>query len=241
MKNYTEFYTNGQYLDNNPTWDAADAVWKAEHFIQLIKKHNLLNSKTVSEVGCGSGLILLNMTGSFNRDANFYGYDISPDAIKIANENKAAYKLKNSIDFNCEFSIASIPTKHSEVLICADVFEHVENPLEFLRNIKEKSDYTIFNIPLDLSIQSLCRESTILAQRKRVGHINYYTRELALATLRDTGYEIVEEIYAPWYKHYTAESVTTKVINIMRNILMKTSPHLCVKFLGGSSLVVLAR
>jgi 2-polyprenyl-3-methyl-5-hydroxy-6-metoxy-1,4-benzoquinol methylase len=244
MKNYTEFYTDGEYLHNNPTWDAADAVWKANHFAQLLKKHNLLNSNTVSEVGCGSGLILLNIAKSFSPDSKFFGYDISPDAVKIANDNKNIFSKELFTNNTFQFSVASTPTEKSDILICADVFEHVENPFEFLRNIKntvKDGGHVIFNIPLDLSIQSLLRESIILAQRKRVGHINYYTRELALATLHDTGYEIVEEIYAPWYKHYKAESITTKIINVIRNILMKTNPHLCVKLLGGSSLVVLAQ
>lgn len=243
MKNYTEFYTNGEYLQNNPTWDAADAAWKADHFTDMLQKHKLLDANIVSEVGCGSGLILLNMSKIFNTSAKFFGYDISTDAIKIANENKNLYKKENG-KLDCEFSVASVPTQKSDILICADVFEHVENPFEFLKNIKytvKEGGHTVFNIPLDLSIQSLFRESTILAQREKVGHINYYTRELALATLRDTGYIVVDEMYGQWYKHYKAANISTKIVNILRDILMKTSPHMCVKLLGGSSLVVLAR
>lgn len=237
MKDYNDFYTKGQYLENNPSWDCEDSPWKAAQLFNLVKKNKLKDIGTLSEVGCGSGEVLYNLYKKFNSDKILcFGYDISPQAIEIANK----LKTERGLD-NFKYEVASIPTKKTGLLICADVFEHIDGELAFLRGIKDCSEYKIFNIPLDLSIQSLIREKTILDQRERVGHINYYTKSLALAVLKDAGYEIMDWQYAKWYKYYNNKSLSTKVMNLFRDIFMSFSPDLCVKFLGGSSIVVLSR
>ena len=54
-------YTDGSYLANNPTWHEEDSPWKAEHVRRMISKNNLALS-TVSEVGCGAGGILAELS-----------------------------------------------------------------------------------------------------------------------------------------------------------------------------------
>jgi SAM-dependent methyltransferase len=235
-KNFTDFYTNGKYLANNPTWDSEDAPWKTKHLMSLFQKY--LTGKEISsiaEVGCGSGAILIELSKNFGEKVVFAGYDISEDALSMA---RALTEKNNKKNFSYELS--SLPTKNADLVICADVFEHVENPFEFLRGILPWGKYFLFNIPLDLSVQSLLREEVILAQRKRVGHINYYTKNLALETLKDCGYTIIGSSYGEWYKEYPSPSFVTSCINVIRNLWMRLSPDSCVKILGGSSLVVLA-
>jgi hypothetical protein len=233
-----EMYTSGEYLKNNPSWDGEDAVWKSAQLYDLLRKHNLTHKKSVSEVGCGGGEILLNISRSLDDDAKFMGYDISPQAIEMANENLSK---QNQEKGKFTFKLMSIPDEKSDILICADVFEHISDEFNFLIDIKAFGEYKIFNIPLDLSVQSIIRENVILTQRKRVGHINYYTKELALATLRDTGYHVMDSGYGSWYKHYPADSIVTKVVNVLRDIWMPIDSDSCVKWLGGSSLLVLAK
>lgn len=236
MKTLNDFYTDGEYLKNNPTWDAEDAVWKSVQLFEVFKRKKISKIEIVGEVGCGSGEILVNFSKNFTTKLKCFGYDISPQAIAIANKVKSEKNLENF-----DYKILSIPDKKSDLLLCVDVFEHIEDEFTFLRNIKDKSDYFLFNIPLDLSVQSIIREQTILSQRKRVGHVNYYTKNLALETLKDTGFEILAFDYGKWYKHYPANGIVTKVVNILRNILMPIAPDFCVKWLGGSSLIVLAK
>ena len=42
-----------------------------------------------------------------------------------------------------------------DVLVMADVFEHVEDYIDFIISCKDKSDYIVFHIPLDISIESI--------------------------------------------------------------------------------------
>lgn len=236
-----EMYTSGEYLKNNPTWDSGDAVWKSTQLYDLLRKHNLTHKKNISEVGCGSGEILINISKSLDDDATFVGYDISPQAIEMANQNKVKQDKEKDNASKFTFKLMSIPDEKSDILICADVFEHISDEFKFLMDIKTFGEYKIFNIPLDLSVQSIIRENVILTQRKRVGHINYYTKELALATLRDTGYHVIDSGYGSWYKHYPTDSIVTKVVNVLRDIWMTIDSDSCVKWLGGSSLLVLAK
>lgn len=237
MKNYNDFYTKGKYLSNNPTWDAEDSPWKAKQLFDLFKKNNIKNIKTITEVGCGSGEIMFNFSKNLNDESvKYFGFDISPQAIDLANKIKSEKMLGNF-----SYKILSIPDQQSDILLCVDVFEHIEDEFTFLRNIKDKSKYFLFNIPLDLSVQSLIREHTILSQRKRVGHVNYYTKSLALETLKDTGFEIVDFTYGEWFRFYKSESIFTTIMNFIRKIFMRINPDLCVKIFGGSSLVVLAK
>ena len=37
-----------------------------------------------------------------------------------------------------------------DLILCIDVFEHVEDYIGFLKTLKNKSKYHIFNIPLDM-------------------------------------------------------------------------------------------
>ncbi|MDX9745689.1 MAG: hypothetical protein WCX84_00020 [Syntrophales bacterium] len=84
---------------------------------------------------------------------------------------------------------------HFDIVMAIDVFEHVEDCFGFLRKLKEKAEYKIFHIPLDLSVQTVLRSFPIIHGRKSVGHIHYFTKETALETLKDTGYLIIDYFY----------------------------------------------
>ena len=53
----SDMYLNGQYLQNNPTWDVEDSPWKATVIHQLLKQNNI-QAKDIVEIGCGAGGIL---------------------------------------------------------------------------------------------------------------------------------------------------------------------------------------
>src|SRR5690606_35778723 len=74
-----------------------------------------------------------------------------------------------------------------DVILLIDLIEHIENFIGFLRNIKTKSRYKILHIPLDISVQTALRKTPITFARKTVGHIQYFTKDIALEALRDVG------------------------------------------------------
>ena len=57
-----------------------------------------------------------------------------------------------------------------------DVIEHVEDYFSFLRDIRTKSSYKLFHIPLEVSVQGVLRGKIFLRNRDLYGHLHYFTK-----------------------------------------------------------------
>ncbi|NET01092.1 MAG: methyltransferase domain-containing protein [Sphaerospermopsis sp. SIO1G1] len=230
--NTKSIYTDGQYIKDNPNWHMEDSSWKLLKIIDCIQKHQL-EFKTVAEVGCGAGEIL-NQLSIKMPDKIFKGYEISPQAFSLCEE-----KSKN----NLSFSLSDILQKNEyfDILLCIDVFEHIENYIYFLKKLKNKAKYHLFHIPLDISISSVLRVSPILFARSKVGHIHSFTKETGLAVLQDSGYEIVDYFYTAGAVELNPKSWKTMLAKIPRQIIYTINPDFAVRLMGGYSLMVLTK
>jgi cyclopropane fatty-acyl-phospholipid synthase-like methyltransferase len=226
-------YQDGTYLENSPNWHEEDSSWKADHIIQMIHKNNL-NPSTLCEIGCGAGEILCQLSEHLSETVEIRGYEISSQAFNICK-----YKSKKNLNFFLE-DVLQNDEEFFDIVMAIDVFEHVEDYFSFLRTLKSKAKYKIFHIPLDLSAQAALRPSSFTRVRKLIGHLHYFTKETALATLEDTGYNILD-----W--HYTCGAVELSsyrwqggFMKLPRRLLFTLNPDLAAKALGGFSLLVLA-
>ena len=230
-KTYSE--ENSEYLKKHPTWDVQDSPWKARQIIKMLNR-NPISPKSIVEVGCGAGEIL-NQLHLMMNDKNiiFTGYDISGDAIKLAKPRE-----KERLEFKHEDLLKANVT--FDLLLMIDVFEHVDDYLGFLRACKSKSNYTIFHIPLDITVSAILRNK-LMAARESVGHLHYFIKETALATLVDSGYEIVDYFYTPGSLELPNKSVKTRLFGVPRKLFFTLNQDFAVKTLGGFSLLVLAK
>jgi len=128
-----------------------------------------------------------------------------------------------------------------DLVMAIDVFEHVEDYFGFLRKLKNRGTYKIFHIPLDLSVQSVLRSSPILKERSSVGHIHYFTKETALETLRDTGYEVVDYFYTNSSLELKNRGWKANLMKLPRALFYSIHKDLSVRIFGGFSLLVLAK
>ena len=230
----SKIYQDGTYLAKNSTWHEEDSLHKAKWITKLIKK-NSLNLNTVCEIGCGSGRILSEMSEKFDEGVKFYGFEISPQAYEICKK-----KTKKNLTF--EFlDVLNEKNKYFDIAMIIDVIEHIEDYFNFLRKVKEKADYKIFHIPLDLSVLNILRASPILAKRIDVGHIHYFTKETALEVLKDSGYKIIDHFYTSGNVDLPNQSWRFNLLKIPRKILFFINRDLAVRILGGYSLMVLAK
>lgn len=227
-----EIYRDGKYEQQNPTWHEEDSPWKARQIGNLLADHNV-QFKTVCEVGCGTGEILVQLSKRFP-DADFTGYEISPQAFSMATR-KCDRKLKFHLKDLLKESGA-----YFDVLLVIDVIEHVESYIDFIRSLKRFGGLKIFHIPLDLSVQSLIRVSPILGQRRSVGHIHYFLKDTALAALEDCGYKIIDARYTASRLELPNQALSSRIMATPRRLLHKVSPDLAVRVLGGYSLLVLS-
>lgn len=132
-------------------------------------------------------------------------------------------------------------TDHFDIVMAIDVFEHIEDYFGFLRGLRAKAEFKIFHIPLDLSVQTVLRASPIIKRRKAVGHIHYFTKETAFATLKDTGHEIVDYFYTRGSLELPDRGWRANLLKYPRKIAFTVNEDLTVRILGGYSLLVLAK
>jgi cyclopropane fatty-acyl-phospholipid synthase-like methyltransferase len=227
-------YEDGTYLERNPLWHEEDSPWKAEQITKMLNKHNMVPSR-VCEVGCGAGEILNRLANNFGNGVVFYGYEISPQAFEICRK-----KEKHNLHF-FQKDLSDEEDLSFDVVMAIDVFEHVEDYFGFLRKLKNKGTSKIFHIPLDLSVQTVLRSSPILKIRSSAGHLHYFTKETALATLKDTGYEVLDYSYTNVSLELPSHGWKNHLMKLPRRVFFSLHHDLAVRILGGFSLLVMAK
>jgi SAM-dependent methyltransferase len=226
---------NGDYFSNNPDWDIADARWKTDVIFGLLQKNDV-KPKQVIEVGCGAGENLVELLKRDSSIEKLGGYDISPQAIGLA-----AKKVSEKISFYNE-DITLKENVNTDLMLVIDVVEHVDDYYGFLRKLKTKSEWFVFHVPLDLSCRTVMKPHVLLQQRRSVGHINYYTKEMVEWALLDTGYEIIDWVYTkPVVDVEPADSFKRFVKKTLRNISFAIDKDWSAKKWGGYSMMILAK
>lgn len=226
-------YLNGGYFLNNPTWDVEDSLWKVGHVRSAIERLGLY-PKRVVEVGCGAGEILNQLHGILPEEIEYSGFEISPKALELCQTRR-----KERLDFY----LGSIPEgAYFDLLLALDVFEHVEDYFGFLKEIRSKAKVKIFHIPLDMSVRSVATVSPILHARKTVGHLHYFSKETALSTLTDCGYEIVDWFYTsgPYNRppRLMPSVIAALTVEPLKRALFRGFEDQWVRLFGGTMLVV---
>jgi 2-polyprenyl-3-methyl-5-hydroxy-6-metoxy-1,4-benzoquinol methylase len=225
-------YQTGEYVEKNPTYHVEDSSWKAGQILQMLAK-NHLEPRTVCEVGCGAGEILRQLQSQLPATTEFFGYEISPQAFALCQE-----RANELLHFKCE-DLLTADAPHFDLLLCIDVFEHVPDYLSFLKSVRRKAQHKIFHIPLDMSAQWVLRGRPILREREQAGHLHYFMKDTALASLRDAGYKILDTAYTAGAIDHP-RSLKARLASWPRRLLTKVNQDLVVRVLGGYSLLVLA-
>jgi Methyltransferase domain len=225
-------YGNASYLTNNPDWHVNESPWKAQKIYEMLAK-NHVDPKKIAEIGCGAGEILVQLQKRFP-DSSFTGYELSPQAFELARTRESA---------NVHFINGNMFDEdvHFDALLCIDVFEHVDDYLGFVRSLKKYADFKVFQIPLDLSAQTVLRESALLKARTTVGHLHYFSKETAIETLKYCGYDIIDHCLTGLALEAPNRGLRANLMKLPRRLLAQISPDLAARMLGGWSLLVLAK
>jgi cyclopropane fatty-acyl-phospholipid synthase-like methyltransferase len=229
----TTIYSDGTYLRNNPDWHVQDSAWKANHVATMLERHGIAPA-TVCEIGCGAGEVLRSLASRLDRETRFVGYEISPAAFGLCahkSSDRVAFRFGNLLETD----------EHFDVVAAIDVFEHVEDYFGFLRALRQRGEHKVFHIPLELSAQWVMRGHPLIKARRSVGHIHQFTRETALATLEDCGYEVIDHFYTAGCTDLGAASWKGRLLNGPRRAMFRMAPDATARILGGYSLLVLAR
>lgn len=230
-------YVNGKYAEDNPTWHVEDSTWKASKILCILKRNNI-TSNTICEVGCGAGGVISELQKRMaNGDTTqrfFFGYDISPHAIELCKP-----KENSHLHFEVK-SLADAEGLFFDVLLVIDVMEHVDDYYGFLKALRNKATFKVFHIPLDISVNFVLRPHFALKTRKSLGHIHYFTKELALQVLKDSGYVILDHFYTMGLWELPALSRLAACSKLPYKLLSFLNQDLAARIFG-ASLMVLAQ
>ncbi len=234
-------YKNKLYYKKNPDYHLEDSFFKYNNLIRILKKYKTKKEfdkfTNIVEIGCGAGKIVhLFKKSNLFKNASFYGYDINPDAIKLAKLN---FK---DVNYICDDFLEN--NNSSNLVICADVFEHIENPYNFLKKLSVKSDIFIFNIPIEINLLSILFRTNIFKKSyKDVGHLHFYTKDIAILLLENCGYKIINTKIVSNFKNLNKKNISLLRLffYIPHMILSLISYEISSRILGGCSLIVLAK
>ena len=225
-------YSDGEYLAANPTWSEEDSAWKAERIHELWLRTGLPLPATVAEIGCGVGRILATLRAKLPQTVSCSGFDIAPDAIR-----RAETLAGKGLSYHCE-DLTKSDLKF-DALLCIDVFEHVENPFDFLRTIRRLAPIVVFNIPLEMHVAGVLINHQLWT-RRQYGHLHFYTAAVALETLKECGYSIIGTAYVSRLMDLP-RSASEYIFWLPRKLLSLLNPEWSARIFGGTSLLVVAR
>lgn len=176
--------------------------------IRYLKKY--VKTGRLLDVGCGVGYFLAHA----ERYYETYGIDISPTAIQYAKKNTKTSILKVS-------SVTNLPFKNNffSIVTALDVLEHINNPLNALREtnrVMKPEGLLLIRVP---NIASLGR--TIKKEEwygfKDPTHVSLLSRQEWYNIIRKSGFEVVDMFYdglwdTPYYNW---------IPKILQNLLIK--------------------
>jgi hypothetical protein len=176
--------------------------------------------------------VLVELQQRFPARTSFFGYDISPDAFRLC-----LPKSNESLQFRLQ-DLTHAQVEPFDLLLVLDVLEHVKDYFGFLNDIRDKAHHVLFHIPLELNVHSLLRE-VLMLNRKVFGHLHHFTKDTALATLRDCGYQLLDWSFTPAVVDLARPGLKSTASSALRRAGFRIAPEKSALILGGYALMVL--
>jgi SAM-dependent methyltransferase len=230
-ENVDNIYKDETYFNNNKNWHQEDSPYKAS-FVQKSIKKNKISFNTCVDIGCGAGLVTEILAKNYPK-SNFKGCDFSPDT-------KTFWDHRTKLD-NLEFSNADITSEVEvyDLVICLDVFEHIQDYYSFLHNVKKIGQSFIINIPLDMNVMKVLTNGIKYA-RTQVGHLHYFSEYTALETLKDCGFTIKDSFLSTAFLSIPPRNIRQLAVLPFRLTTLALGKSIGSRIFGGQSLVVYA-
>ena len=226
-------YLDGTYLQQNPDWHVADSAWKVQQILRILNR-NQIAPRTLYDAGCGAGEILRLLQQNLDPTCELWGTDVSAQAIELC-QARATERLHFAL-----FDDQPWGGKFFDLVMAIDVLAHVEDYRGFLRKLKLQGTYKLMHIPLDISVQHVLRERSMIRNRQQHPHFHYFSKCSAMFALSDLGYEIIDWCYTPRMIDIP-DHWRSRLLRLPRRLLFAMHRDFAVNLLGGFSLMVLAK
>lgn len=228
-------YASGAYFANQDR-HGDDAMFKAQQLLKLLPRALALpdeHLRSYVDVGTGSGdAVHLVAKGLRERGVTLdkvKGYDVSPHVLQLQREG---------VQFvHGDFTRSS---ENVDLVTLFDVFEHVPDPISFLRDVAARCRFVGLHIPLDASLNVAMRD-LFRSKLKNPGHLLFMDTAFALNLLALSGLRVLDYSYTFSFEAPSGKrSALARGLYPLRRALARLSPWMLSKTLGGASLIVLA-
>jgi len=162
--------------------------WKARKLMGVIPDH--LRFSNILEIGCAFGVLLNNIADRLHIDART-GIDISGENIKTARilYPQCGFYKGTLEDYVTEKSYILTNHKH-DLIVLSDIIEHIPDDLDFLKLVREVSEYVVVNLPLEKSYKNRNRK---YGNDDPSGHLHSYDKKIAKRLFNDAGFLMIRD------------------------------------------------
>jgi len=160
-----------KYPPSKKAFTAGNYSHDANNAQKTFNRLGLALSKRVLDIGCGSGALV-----AYCRDKGIEAYGCELTRYHYAPENEFIYFKK--------FESIHFPTEHFDTIVCADVVEHVLDPIRFLKEIfrvLQPNGRCYMELPLFFHPDAL-------GHWKRIEHIWYFKPEQLVKLVKRIGF-----------------------------------------------------
>ena len=187
---YLKMYKEGVYFADI-TRHQEDTDYKVRAISRLlfpILSQLKIPVNSYADVGCGSGGVIKAMKEKLEAEGfkvkDIQGFDVSPHVTQLKEEG-IVFKME---DFTTHGDLMDMVT-------LTDVFEHVPDPVGFIKGVAKNTRIIAFHIPLDdclsVNFRNLQR-----AKIKNPGHLIFLNTNSALSLITQSGLKIFDYDYS---------------------------------------------
>lgn len=153
----------------------------------------LFQNDEVLDIGCGCGYGTYIMA---EKVRCVCGYDNSEEAIEYAFE----HYIRNNIGYYLAEFPDAMPAKVGNVSVCFETIEHIENPLQLLKNLRKSTEKLFASVPN--------QDKLPFKKEKFPFHHRHYTKFEFCELLSEAGWKPIN-----WYGQENAWSDVKENIN----------------------------
>lgn len=182
-KIYTNFHQNTK--SQNKIVNLNNFTYKL--ILNTLEKY-IKSNENILDIGCGAGTLALYCA---SKGSNVLGIDISPKAIKEAQQSAKNMSM-NNLKFEVRKFPEEYPNKKFDMIICTEVIEHLEDDeraLKIIYKLLKPNGIAIISTPSKNA--PLYRLGLANKFDNRVGHLRRYNLEDLIKISKKSGFKVV--------------------------------------------------
>ncbi len=189
---YSQLYSDS--IEKEAEWLKRRSYQTADSICALLERNDLTPSK-ILEIGCGTGAVIAELQRRGIADS-YYAIDYSSEAIEYVHSTLPDV---HAVTGDVVESAELFEGQNFDLVICAHVLEHLEEPKQFLKSLR---GLTYLNFLAEVPLENLFfgKIKSLFQDRGNhpAGHVQFFDQNSFRNILIDAGLNIMDQnLYAP--------------------------------------------